>query len=79
MKLIANWIHGFNSYSKNSNQEKIPLTIFPSNLNRDLKGKVLFSYLESPLSWNYNSRKFRGHVNNWQSKVIAETFLNLEY
>ena len=56
-----------------------PVILNPTQKNEKAIGRVLFSYLEAPLLWTENSKKFRGHSNAWESREIVRIFLDLGY
>lgn len=55
-----------------SKNKKYPITLYPKGKP---KGRVLFSYLADPLLWKDNDARFLGHSNNWESREIANVFL----
>lgn len=56
--------------------KKYPITLYPKSRP---KGRVLFSYLADPLLWKDDDIRFLGHSNNWESKTIANIFLELGF
>ena len=55
---------------------------YPVNLRPRVtppRGRVLFSYLDSPLLLSDNSPQLKAHSNNWESREIANIFVDLGY
>ena len=46
---------------------------------RPPRGRVLFSYLETPLRWSEDHRGFGGHTNHWESREVVRIFTDLGY
>lgn len=57
--------------------EKYPITVLPKS--QKIKGRVLFSYLPQALGLEEDNKIFDGHSNTWESREIANIFLDLGF
>jgi len=58
--------------------KKKVITVFPPQKIK-IKGRVLFSYIPEPVTWKSDDSRLGGHSNKWESREIANIFLEQGY
>lgn len=72
-------IRNIKKYFSPTPPSSYPVVLRSNETHRDIRGTVLFSYLEQPLIWQENDPRFLGHSNVWESRTIAKIFQELGY
>ena len=61
-------------FDRNTNY---PVILYPNT--KQVRGRVLFSYLQNPLLFEDDDKRLNKHSNNWESREIARLFCDLGF